>query len=144
MRTLSLLLCFLVAVLQSPLVSAVRLIESKALTLCQDSNNFTATYFNVRYTPDNNSLVVGFDGVSAISGFVEATISLDAYGYTALEKTLNPCDYTPELKGLCPMNTGEMNITDAPLQVGSDLVNQIPGASLRPRYYKIDRNQLIL
>ncbi|BCS20677.1 transient receptor potential ion channel family protein [Aspergillus puulaauensis] len=127
MRTISLLLCFLVALLQSPLVSAVRLIESKALTLCQDSNNFTATYFNVRYTPDNGSLVVGFDGVSAISGFVEATIVLDAYGYTALEKTFNPCDYSPELKGLCPMNTGEMNITDAPLQVGTDLVDQIPG-----------------
>lgn len=133
MRTISFLLCFLVALLQSPLVSALRLIESKALTLCQDSNNFTATYFNVRYTPDNGSLVVGFDGVSAISGFVEATIILDAYGYTALEKTFNPCDYSPKLKGLCPMNTGEMNITDAPLDVGTDLVDQIPGEFSQPR-----------
>ncbi|KAL4792080.1 hypothetical protein BDV19DRAFT_392568 [Aspergillus venezuelensis] len=125
MLSLSVLLCFLVALLHSPLVAADRLIESKALTLCQESSNFTATYFNVRYTPDNNSLVIGFDGVSSISGYVEATLVLDAYGYTALKQTLDPCELNFE--GLCPMNTGAINIKDTPLTIGSDVASQIPG-----------------
>ncbi|KAL4950140.1 hypothetical protein BDW69DRAFT_172820 [Aspergillus filifer] len=125
MRSLSVLLCFLVAILHSPLVAADRLIESKALTLCQESSNFTATYFNVRYTPDNNSLVIGFDGVSSISGYVEATLVLDAYGYTALKQTFDPCDMN--LEGLCPMNTGAINLKDTPITVGDDVANQIPG-----------------
>ncbi|KAL4778939.1 hypothetical protein BJX76DRAFT_342177 [Aspergillus varians] len=126
MRTMSVLIYFLVALLHTPLVAAVRMIESNALALCSDSSNFTATYFHVRYTPDNNSLVVGVDGVSAISGFVEATIVLDAYGYTALRQTFNPCD-NDDLEGLCPMNTGQMKVPDTQLSIGSDLVSQIPG-----------------
>ncbi|KAL4803616.1 hypothetical protein BDV18DRAFT_162636 [Aspergillus unguis] len=125
MRSISVLLYFLVALINTPLIAAERLIESKALTLCQDSSNFTATYFHVRYTPGNNSLIIGFDGVSSISGYVEATIVLDAYGYTALEKTFNPCDMNFE--GLCPMNTGPMNIRDTPVDIGSDVASQIPG-----------------
>ncbi|KAL4935356.1 hypothetical protein BDV06DRAFT_130849 [Aspergillus oleicola] len=125
MRSISVLFCFLVALLHTPLVAAERLIESKALTLCQDSSNFTATYFNVRYTPDNNSLVIGFDGVSSISGYVEATLVLDAYGYTALKQTFNPCDM--DFEGLCPMNTGAINLQDTPLTIGDDVASQIPG-----------------
>ncbi|KAL5343772.1 hypothetical protein BJX70DRAFT_385460 [Aspergillus crustosus] len=125
MRSISVLLCCLVAFLHTPLVAAVRLIESNALTLCQDSTNFTATYFHVKYTPDNTSLLIGFDGVSAISGFVEATIILDAYGYTALRQTFNPCDM--DLEGLCPMNTGPIDVRDIPLELPSDINDQIPG-----------------
>ncbi|KAL4752815.1 hypothetical protein BDW72DRAFT_50957 [Aspergillus terricola var. indicus] len=125
MRSISVLLCFLVALIHTPLVAAERLIESKALTLCQDSSNFTATYFHVRYTPNNNSLLIGFDGVSSISGYVEATIVLDAYGYTAVKQTFNPCDM--DLEGLCPMNTGPMNIRDTPITIGDDVASQIPG-----------------
>ncbi|KAL2835211.1 hypothetical protein BDW59DRAFT_168466 [Aspergillus cavernicola] len=125
MRLLSVFVCFLAAILHTPLVAADRLIESNALTLCQDSSNFTATYFHVKYTPGNNSLVVGFDGVSAISGYIEATIVLDAYGYTALTQTFNPCDM--DLEGLCPMNTGPIDVRDIPLELPDDVNTQIPG-----------------
>ncbi|KAL3479891.1 hypothetical protein BJX99DRAFT_221409 [Aspergillus californicus] len=125
MRSLSVLVCFLAAFLNTPLAAADRLIESNALTLCQDSSNFTATYFHVKYTPSNNSLVVGFDGVSAISGFVEATIVLDAYGYEALRQTFNPCDM--DLEGLCPMNTGPIDVRDVPLELPDSVNSQIPG-----------------
>ncbi|KAL4932758.1 transient receptor potential ion channel family protein [Aspergillus undulatus] len=125
MRSISILLYFLVALLHSPFVASQRLIESKALTLCQESSNFTATYFNVRYTPDNNSLVIGFDGVSSISGYVEATLILDAYGYTAVKQTIDPCEMN--LEGLCPMNTGPINLKDTPVTIGDDVASQIPG-----------------
>ncbi|KAL4887039.1 hypothetical protein BJY04DRAFT_204618 [Aspergillus karnatakaensis] len=125
MRSISVALSFLLAFLYTPLVGAIRLIESNALTLCQDSTNFTATFFHVQYTPDNSSLLIGFDGVSAISGYVEATIILDAYGYTALRQTFNPCEM--DLEGLCPMNTGPIDIRDIPLKLSDDINDQIPG-----------------
>ncbi|KKK23937.1 hypothetical protein P175DRAFT_0426465 [Aspergillus ochraceoroseus IBT 24754] len=125
MRFISVLVCFLAALLNSPLVTATRLIESNALNLCQDSTNFTATYFQVKYTPDNNTLTISFDGVASISGYVQAEIILDAYGYTALKKTFNPCDM--DLQGLCPMNAGSINVENIPLDLPSDVSSQIPG-----------------
>ncbi|CAI7673903.1 unnamed protein product [Penicillium palitans] len=92
MRLLSLLTCF-VAFL-APLASAVQLLESNALSVCMESSNFTATYFNVVFYPGNNSLVVGFDGVSYIEGKVVAEMTLTAYGYEAYKSTLNPCSIT--------------------------------------------------
>jgi hypothetical protein len=129
MRLFPVLLYLLGTLLNSPLVTAERLIESNALNLCQDSTNFTATYFHVKYTPNNNSLVIGFDGVSGITGFVEATIVLDAYGYTALRQTFNPCDM--DLEGLCPMNTGPIDVRDIPLELPDDVNDQIPGTLIR-------------
>ncbi|CAI7602199.1 unnamed protein product [Penicillium discolor] len=92
MRLISLLTCF-VAFL-APLASAVQLLESNALSVCMESSNFTATYFNVVFYPGNNSLVVGFDGVSYIEGKVVAEMTLTAYGYEAYKSTLNPCSIT--------------------------------------------------
>ncbi|KAL4920009.1 hypothetical protein BDW62DRAFT_209419 [Aspergillus aurantiobrunneus] len=129
MWSISVLLCFLVALLHTPLVAADKLIESKALALCQDSAKFTATYFHVKYTPNNNSLTVAIDGVTAISGFVEATLILDAYGYTVLEQTVNPCDQGFEglLDGLCPMQTGPLKLPMTPIPLPDDVSSQIPG-----------------
>ncbi|CAI7567710.1 unnamed protein product [Penicillium glandicola] len=92
MRLISLLTCF-VAFL-APLASAVQLLESNALSVCMESSNFTATYFNVVFYPGNNTLVVGFDGVSYIEGKVVAEMTLTAYGYEAYSSTLNPCNIT--------------------------------------------------
>ncbi|KAJ6189615.1 hypothetical protein N7519_004523 [Penicillium mononematosum] len=92
MRLISLLTCF-VAFL-APLASAVKLLESNALTVCMESSNFTATYFSVTFYPGNNTLMVGFDGVSYIEGKVVAEMTLTAYGYEAYKNTLNPCSIT--------------------------------------------------
>ncbi|CAI7580567.1 unnamed protein product [Penicillium crustosum] len=92
MRFISLLTCF-VAFL-APLASAIQLLESNALSVCMESSNFTATYFNVVFYPGNNSLVVGLDGVSYIEGKVVAEVTLTAYGYEAYKSTLDPCSIT--------------------------------------------------
>ncbi|KAI9932819.1 hypothetical protein ASPWEDRAFT_22583 [Aspergillus wentii DTO 134E9] len=124
MRLLSLLACLYVGFL-APLVSAVNLIESKSLNLCQDSSNFTATYFSVTFTANNRSLAFSFDGVAAITGKVTADITLTAYGYEAFKKTINPCDM-PELKGLCPMTAGSIDVPIANMELSEDVVSQIP------------------
>lgn len=109
--------------------SATKLIESNALSLCQDSSNFTATYFSVTFTPNNRSLAFGFDGVAAISGKVTAEIILTAYGYEALRKELDPCEMN--LAGLCPMQTGPIDVPNANIDLPEDVVSKIPSKYLR-------------
>ena len=125
MRLISLLFGFLVAFLTTPLVAATKLIESNSLNLCQDSSNFTATYFSVTFTPNNRTLSFAFDGVAAISGKVTAELILDAYGYEALRQKMDPCEMN--LPGLCPMNTGPIDVPRANIKVPEDVVQKIPG-----------------
>lgn len=123
MRPLSLLTFFVAFV--APLVSAVKLLESNALNVCMESSKFTANFFNVVYYPGNNSLVVGFDGVSYISGKVVADISLTAYGINFYQNTLNPCSI--EGMGMCPMAPGPIDLTDVSLPIAGDTASGIPG-----------------
>lgn len=108
----------------SPLTSAIRLIESKSLNPCQDNSNFTASLFNVVFTPDNNTLAFDVVGVSSIQGNVTAELMVIAYGFTALKQTLDPC--TMNLDGLCPMNTGQINI-QSNINIPNDVIHKIPG-----------------
>lgn len=124
MRLIPLLTCF-VAFL-APMASALKLLESNALSVCMESSNFTATYFNVVFYPNNNSLVVGFDGVSFITGNVVAEMTLTAYGYEAYSKTLNPCDI--EGMGMCPMAPGPMDLGPLSLDLPKDTADSIPGS----------------
>ena len=104
--------------------SAERIIESNSLNPCQSNSSFTATLFNVVFTPANNSLSFDIVGVSSISGYVIAEIDFYAYGYQALRETLDPC--TQNLEGMCPMNTGQINI-QSNINIPSDVESQIPG-----------------
>lgn len=106
-----------------PFASSERLIESQSLNPCQANSSFTATLFNVIFTPDNNSLAFNILGVSSISGYVTAEIEFIAYGYTAVKETLNPC--TSNLEGLCPMNTGQINI-QSNIDIPSSVVKDLP------------------
>lgn len=130
MRLISLFTWFFLALL-APFCGATKLIESNALSLCQDSNNFTATYFSVTFTPNNRSLAFGFDGVAAISGKVKAEIILTAYGYTALRKELDPCEMN--LAGLCPMQAGPIDVPNANIDLPEDVVSKIPSKCSQAR-----------
>ncbi|KXG53086.1 TRP-like family [Penicillium griseofulvum] len=123
MRLISLLTCF-VAFL-APLASAVQLLESNALSVCMESSNFTATYFSVIFYPANNSLVVGFDGVSYIEGKVVAEMTLTAYGFEAYKHELNPCKI--EGMGMCPMAAGPMDLGPLSLDLPADTSKNVPG-----------------
>ena len=107
----------------TPSTSAIRLIESKSLNPCQDNSNFTATLFNVVFTPDNRTLAFDVVGVSSIEGNVTAELQVIAYGFEALKQTLDPC--TMDLGGLCPMSTGQINI-QSNIVIPQDVINQIP------------------
>jgi hypothetical protein len=116
----------------SPLASAIRLIESNSLNPCMDNSNFTASLFNVVFTPDNNSLAIDINGVSSISGNVTIQVEVIAYGYTVTRQSINPCD--KGLQGLCPMNTGQIPLHST-MTVPADVIGQIPGMLRVPTGY---------
>lgn len=101
------------------------MIVSSSLNSCSSGSNFTATLFNVAYTPKNNSVSVQLSGVSSLNGNVTANIQLIAYGFTALNQTINPCDMG--LMGFCPLQSGQIPPIDTNFGVGSDIKNQVPG-----------------
>jgi len=104
--------------------SAVKLIESKSLNTCQDNSSFTASLFNVVFTPNNRTLTFDVVGVSSIQGNVSFGIEVFAYGYRFLKQTLDPCNM--DLAGMCPMSTGQIDI-QSNLVLDADTVSQIPG-----------------
>ena len=108
----------------TPITSALRLIESKSLAPCQANSGFTASLFNVLFTPDNNTLAFDVVGVSSIQGNVTATLEVIAYGFTAVRQEIDPCE--EDLDGLCPMNTGQINI-ESNTNVPDDVIKRIPG-----------------
>ncbi|KAF2731985.1 TRP-domain-containing protein [Polyplosphaeria fusca] len=108
-----------------PFASAERVIESKSLNPCQANSSFSATLFNVAFTPNNRSLGFNIQGVSSISGNVNAELELLVYGYSAMKSSLNPCD-NEDLKGMCPMNAGNLNIKSN-LDITPDVMSKIPG-----------------
>lgn len=110
-----------------PTASALRLIESRSLNPCQENSSFTATLFNVVFTPDNNTLAFDVVGVSSIQGNVTAELEVIAYGFTALKQKLDPC--TMRLRGLCPMNTGQINI-QSNIMIPDDVIQHIPSMRL--------------
>jgi hypothetical protein len=104
--------------------SAIRLIESKSLNTCQDNSSFTASLFNVVFTPNNLTLTFDIVGVSSIQGNVTFGIQVAAYGLTILKETLNPCTQQG-LSGMCPMSTGQIDISSN-IQLSQDTVDRIP------------------
>ncbi len=119
-------LCLLVAIFTLfTFSSAERLIESRALNQCQEKSSFSASLFHVLFTPDNNTLAFNIVGVSDISGNVTAELQVIVYGHKAISEVLNPCDRGEDLKGLCPMNKGQINI-NSNIMIPDDVISQFP------------------
>lgn len=126
MRSLTVLpfLCAFVAF--TPMVAALKLLQSTSLTPCLETTNFSASLFNVRFTPDNSSLYLDINAYSAISGNVTAELQVIAYGFTALTQTVDPCkDTSGKFASLCPMSAGPLDFSPT-VSIGEDVIKQIP------------------
>jgi hypothetical protein len=113
------------AAVATPLAAAERFIESKSLNPCMENSGFSATLFNVALTPNNRSLDFNIEGISNISGKIEADLELLVYGFPAMTQKLDPCGNN-DLKGMCPMNAGPMTI-NSNLDISEEVMAQIPG-----------------
>lgn len=109
-----------------PFASAVKRIESKSLNPCQRNTKFSASLFDVVFTPDNNTLTFDIDGVSDIDGNVTAMIEVFAYGFKAFEENIDACDLGEDVQGLCPMQRGQITI-HSNVELSDDVIGEVPG-----------------
>jgi len=94
-----------------------------------ENSKFTASLFNVSFTPDTNTLHISINGVSSIDGNVTATLVVIAYGYNALTKDLNPCEMGEGFQGMCPMQQGLIQL-ESHTPIEPSVAAQIPGTRL--------------
>ncbi|KAH6985965.1 hypothetical protein BKA56DRAFT_630356 [Ilyonectria sp. MPI-CAGE-AT-0026] len=111
------------AVLMTP-VAAERMLTSDSLNSCQADSGFTASLFNVIFTPNNGSAEVNVVVTSSIQGKVVFDVRASAYGYQFLRSEVDPCDMG--LAGLCPMVAGKIPFKFN-LPIGDDALKNIPG-----------------
>ncbi|KAL2757913.1 hypothetical protein ACRALDRAFT_2101287 [Sodiomyces alcalophilus JCM 7366] len=114
----------LIASVLSP-VMAERRLESMSLNTCQEDSSFTASLFNVVFTPSNNSATIKVVAISSVPGDIVFDVALQVYGYEFLRTVINPCDL--ELHGLCPMNAGKLDI-EFNVDIG-DAAKEVPGVA---------------
>lgn len=107
-----------------PAMADERMLKSTSLNTCQENSGFSASLFNVVYTPDNGSASVNLIASSSIEGSVIFDIAIYAYGYEIDRQVINPCDVN--LVGFCPMSSGR---TSNPFNIAvpPSAARQIPG-----------------
>lgn len=104
--------------------SAERMLMSNSLNTCQQDSGFTASLFNVVFTPNNNSANVNVVVTSSVQGKVIFDVGISAYGYEFVKERVDPCEM--ELHGLCPMVAGKIPF-EFNLEVSPDAMSRIPG-----------------
>ncbi|KAE8446822.1 hypothetical protein EG329_011599 [Mollisiaceae sp. DMI_Dod_QoI] len=109
------------------MVSADRVFESSSLETCQTNSSFTASLFNIVFTPDNNTLSLNVVGDSSVTGNVTFKVQASVYGYTFLRETLDPC--TSGLTSLCPMSQIQTGFDTTWNNISSSFINRIPGVA---------------
>ncbi|KAI0409519.1 hypothetical protein F4802DRAFT_147905 [Xylaria palmicola] len=101
-----LLLCFCLFALVLP-SAAERKLETNSLNSCQANSGFTASLFNLRYTPSRSYIDVNISAVSTIEARVKFDVAISAYGYEFYSLIIDPCEL--ELPGFCPMVSGNLD-----------------------------------
>lgn len=104
--------------------SAERKLLSQSLGQCQPNSSFSANLFDVVFTPDDGMLDFNITGVSTVEGNITIEAFVYAYGYMALQKSIDPC--STDLKGLCPMQEAPIDLRSN-FQVPKDALKEIPG-----------------
>ncbi|KAI2619218.1 TRP-domain-containing protein [Hypoxylon sp. NC1633] len=103
--------------------TAERILQSTNLNICQENSGFTASLFDVVYTPSRNSAQVNISAISTIEAKVVFDIDISAYGYSFIKTIINPCNIG--LAGFCPMVSGKLGDPFV-LPVGSAAAANLP------------------
>ncbi|ODQ54646.1 TRP-domain-containing protein [Saitoella complicata NRRL Y-17804] len=119
-------LTLLYLLLTTTTVDAVKSIGTRSLSTCMQNSQISATVFDVTFTPNNASFAFDIEGSTNVSGVVNVTLLIQAYGFQIFEKTINPCDYDWASGVLCPMSPGDLNMVGT-FAVDADVVSKIPG-----------------
>lgn len=110
--------------LWTPYVAAEDMLTSTSLKACQQNNQFSASLFDVAFTPGNSTLSFNIVGTSTVKGYVNIELAVYAYGYKAYTKYINPCD--EHYDGLCPMQIAPV-VVNSNAQIDPESLAKIPG-----------------
>lgn len=105
--------------------SSKHLMTSSLLT-CMDNSQFTASYFDVRFYPGNNTVVFKIDATTTINQKVIVVAEVLTYGLKVINKQFDPCSLNQD--SLCPLSPGRIDVASS-YQLDTDVTNQIPGVA---------------
>ncbi|SMN18751.1 similar to Saccharomyces cerevisiae YAL053W FLC2 Putative FAD transporter [Maudiozyma saulgeensis] len=108
----------------STTTSSSKHIETNSLLTCMDNSQFTASYFDVRFYPGNNTVVFKIDATTTINQKVIVQAEVLTYGLKIINKEFDPCSLDQD--ALCPLSPGRIDVSSS-YQLDSDVTNQIPG-----------------
>lgn len=108
------------------IANAENYLKASSLVTCMDNSQFSATNFDVIFTPNNRTISYDISANIELSGKVKAEVSILAYGFTIIQEEVDPCKLG--LNQLCPFNPGQFEVASHS-QLGEDLVGQIPGVA---------------
>jgi len=108
-----------------PAVAGLNILRSTSLSPCMVNSGFSATLFNVSFTPDDGQLKIQIKGGSTIVGEVMAKVIVLAYGFPVMSQSLDPCT-TEGLRAMCPMTLLPLDL-NFQQTIDKATVDQIPG-----------------
>ncbi|CCH46615.1 putative flavin carrier protein 3 [Wickerhamomyces ciferrii] len=108
------------------LVFAEKLIKTGSLLTCMQNSQLTASYFDVRFYPSNNTVEFDISAVTTISGDITAHAQLIVYGINIMEQTIDLCDMG--FKELCPLSAGRI-VVDSNYVLDKKYTKMIPSAA---------------
>lgn len=91
-----------------------------------ENSGFSATTFDVTFTPANRTITYDISANVELSGNYTAIVTVYAYGIKIIQKNLNPC--TMNLDQLCPLAPGTIDI-ESHSTIDSSDINSIPGVA---------------
>lgn len=102
-------------------------LKTSSLLTCMDNSEFSASYFDVRYYPHNETFVFNIDAMTAISGNISLKAEVITYGVTVMQKEFDLCSLHE--KTLCPLSAGRINVESSYQMKNSDITKSIPGVA---------------
>ncbi|KAF8243599.1 TRP-domain-containing protein [Wilcoxina mikolae CBS 423.85] len=106
------------------------ILRSSSLATCMENSGFSATLFNVSFTPGDGQLRMRIKGSSKIVGTVRARLTVLAYGFSVMSQELDPCK-TAGLGTMCPMKLEDNLDMNFQQTIDNATVSKIPVIAYR-------------
>ncbi|GCF00005.1 flavin adenine dinucleotide transporter flc2 [Zygosaccharomyces mellis] len=102
-------------------------LKTSSLLTCMNNSQFSASYFDVRYYPFNETFVFKIDAMTAISGNVTLKAEVITYGITVVQKEFDLCSLNEAT--LCPLSAGRVDVGSTYQLKNSDLTKSLPNVA---------------
>lgn len=104
------------------LASGQRILRTTSLDTCQETSSLAASQFDIRFTPNNNTVHAEISVISSVAANVTFDVTLFIYGYPALRQTVDPCD----MDLLCPLMAARIHPDPFNIKLDDGVTSMIP------------------